>query len=783
MNRENRGFTLVELIVTVAIIAIFSGIVLSVIGTGANSYRKTSSTAKAQMETQEIMNQIQDTIIDVNRSVYYSYRDETDNEIRDDIDWGADLQSKAFFACSASEKDIEKGEYSYSCDEIEWDSEEQKLYYTCWGWDGVETEITDDNENQNDQKLSDDTGEISTLSEDEEKTENFEMGAFVTSKRTSSIEPKVERTLLAENITDFRVDVSKAASNRIVRFQFTTNQNGKEITTLHTVNLRNQVQIQKPESGYVPSGSEKAAIIITHYPHEVKAGKSVSGFDKMLTGNIDPSTVKWIVESGSGTFKESDGTDLSLEAAANSSGTIVIHVEAKTTNGQIVKSSSVTIQIIAVVPNGLVTDTKELVIAVGGSYSLSGLISWRIEYSDGTQSEKKVAQTQLIYQKEANSSIIGAGMSLDESGYLIVPAGLGNNESDSVFTLTVKYYDEKTDKTVNGEVTLKLARLDISKPTGTLHVGDTMPFEYTYKEGGAIVGDVTPTVSYTTRPRETATGKVNNVLTKEDIGDWKISAEINLSNQSQTASGTVRAKTSFTVKPKAEQAEIKINGNSNYDTVVAGQSYNCSYWYNQTDIYILLPDGAVTSQFRLTWKIEHKSDSATSFLNGRDTMTGSADNSLDDKSDVVLEIGKQEKGLVLSAYVEVYDNVHHDLLLGAYSASISLKTLTDIEIINTFENSNDKDAKVFQVIKGRTYNLNFIAHVWTYGKEKPEALDIEPEKLWWNKGNRKTSWTVENGEEDGELNLSIDGGVSNVYKLPWNYLKDSKPYVVIDEKN
>lgn len=35
MNRKNRGFTLIELIVTVAIIAIFSGVVVSVVGTGS----------------------------------------------------------------------------------------------------------------------------------------------------------------------------------------------------------------------------------------------------------------------------------------------------------------------------------------------------------------------------------------------------------------------------------------------------------------------------------------------------------------------------------------------------------------------------------------------------------------------------------------------------------------------------------------------------------------------------------------------------------------------------
>lgn len=98
MKKKNRGFTLIELIVTVAIMAIFSGVVLSMIGTGANSYRKTSSTAKAQMETQDVMDQIQNMIIDVNRSVYYSYgkgiNEGYGDEIRNDIDSGDSSQSK-----------------------------------------------------------------------------------------------------------------------------------------------------------------------------------------------------------------------------------------------------------------------------------------------------------------------------------------------------------------------------------------------------------------------------------------------------------------------------------------------------------------------------------------------------------------------------------------------------------------------------------------------------------------------------------------------------------------
>ena len=55
MQTDNRGLTLIELIITVAIIAIFSGVVLTFITTGSNTYRSTSSSAKVQMETQELI--------------------------------------------------------------------------------------------------------------------------------------------------------------------------------------------------------------------------------------------------------------------------------------------------------------------------------------------------------------------------------------------------------------------------------------------------------------------------------------------------------------------------------------------------------------------------------------------------------------------------------------------------------------------------------------------------------------------------------------------------------
>lgn len=182
--------------------------------------------------------------------------------------------------------------------------------------------------------------------------------------------------MIAEDITSFCVDVSKAQTDRIVRFQFTTNKKGKEITTIHTVNLRNQVQIGKPGDGYGTAENGNAWINIVDYPKEINPGEKLSGFSKRMNGNIDPSTVEWIVETANGSFSGTDNIDLALTAADSATGEIRIYVQASTTDGRQIKSQTVGIKVNSKIPAGLepVAGTNELLLAVGQNYSLANII-------------------------------------------------------------------------------------------------------------------------------------------------------------------------------------------------------------------------------------------------------------------------------------------------------------------------------------------------------------------------------------------------------------------------
>ena len=84
-GKNNRGFTLIEMIVTVSIIAIFSGVVLKFMTTGSNIFRNTSNSAQVQMETQVTFDKIEDMIINTNRGFYYGYGDNSAINY-DDID-------------------------------------------------------------------------------------------------------------------------------------------------------------------------------------------------------------------------------------------------------------------------------------------------------------------------------------------------------------------------------------------------------------------------------------------------------------------------------------------------------------------------------------------------------------------------------------------------------------------------------------------------------------------------------------------------------------------------
>ncbi len=345
IQTDNRGLTLIELIITVAIIAIFSGVVLTFITTGSNTYRSTSSSAKVQMETQELVDRMEDMIIDTNRSLYYANGtgENIGSAIKNDIKQSGDGNSdgnKTFIVCNEY-KNNDGNTSQYICDVIDWDKEDATVYYSQREY--TATSSSDDS-GKNDTEtaaFSEDEGDVSAFSPDEEDSGE---------QNVRNARTKVNRSVLATGILDFRADVTKVESDNIVCFQLSTENGKKEIETLHSVSLRNKVKVKKPADSVDDTEPTNVGIRISYAPASMDPGASDRlAYDLNGNGSIDPSTITWSVVSDgqNGSFPGEDHTNSRLTINGNASGSITVKVSAKTSSGKWIESAPVTIQITA----------------------------------------------------------------------------------------------------------------------------------------------------------------------------------------------------------------------------------------------------------------------------------------------------------------------------------------------------------------------------------------------------------------------------------------------------
>ena len=199
---NNRGFTLIEMVVTVAIITIFAGVVLNFITTGSNFFRNTSNTAKVQMETQETFDKIEDMIINSNRKLSYG----ESSHIFEVASFDEQVASKSGGIATASLRSVN------SSTDNTVKNEENVRDYIIW---------------------NESTEEITYIHS--EKSD----GTWRNSN-TSSTNPLGD--VLATGVTYFQADVSKAISDNIVNFVLKTKKGTKEVETTHSVSLRNNLQ-------------------------------------------------------------------------------------------------------------------------------------------------------------------------------------------------------------------------------------------------------------------------------------------------------------------------------------------------------------------------------------------------------------------------------------------------------------------------------------------------------------------------------------------------------------
>lgn len=180
---NNRGLTLIELIAVIAIIGVFGVVIASFVTSTANFYRHASDTANVQRNMQNTLESIENLILDTNQSISYQA---DDRAVENDMGQNEAVEK---LLVMKSVTDDDKGNKVETVDVLRWRPDEQKLYYI-----------------RNPQNYGTIYGDV-----------------------------------LAENVSGFNVDISKAKTEGIVRFQLSMTKRGEKITQTYTVALRNQL--------------------------------------------------------------------------------------------------------------------------------------------------------------------------------------------------------------------------------------------------------------------------------------------------------------------------------------------------------------------------------------------------------------------------------------------------------------------------------------------------------------------------------------------------------------
>lgn len=250
--KTNKGLTLVELIVTIALMVIVGGAITSFVVVAQRNYNYGVADADLQYEAQLLSNRMQDLMIDTAKGISYEYTgelasgDPSEGLILDDSLIGSDVSAI-----------ITKQLYVYDSDKyykLEWNMDTHEILYSEYKPDNTET-------------------------------------------LTAGPE------LLAEYVTAFSVDLRELASKRTVKYTitFTKEGSGKEYTTTHKIKLRNEALVNTAvDAIYTPGPIEITATGITVYIEKEKMWPTETS-QVMATvtsdsGLMPSQTVTWSVE-------------------------------------------------------------------------------------------------------------------------------------------------------------------------------------------------------------------------------------------------------------------------------------------------------------------------------------------------------------------------------------------------------------------------------------------------------------------------------------------------------
>lgn len=194
IQKQNSGFSLVELIIAIAILVIVTGAVCSFIIITSRNYANGNNDISVQQEAQLALNQMSDVIIDATESINYVGYDESDQPVKalKDSEFAFTPEKKALIVYNT-----EPDHYMFY-----WQKSDESLYFSVADADG-----------------------------------NFPMPG----------ENSADCVLLAENVTDFQVDLSQVEERRVVKLMLNFQTGTRKFEMANNITVRNKVVINNAD--------------------------------------------------------------------------------------------------------------------------------------------------------------------------------------------------------------------------------------------------------------------------------------------------------------------------------------------------------------------------------------------------------------------------------------------------------------------------------------------------------------------------------------------------------
>jgi prepilin-type N-terminal cleavage/methylation domain-containing protein len=310
MRKDQKGFTLVELLIAVAILSVVTAAVAGFIVVGSKTYASANNDITIQQEAQLALNQMSDVMIDTTRSINYA---------------GHRLGS------AESQQVLKDSEFTFEPDakSLTLYNGEAVAVKNADGSTSEDPDIQEGNGNQNYQFY---------WVKDDETLYYHEIGVKETFPDIDLSDSSAGWEVLAEHVTDFSVDLTQVEEKRVVALELTFEMGNKEYTTSNNVTVRNRILTNDVEIAALDK-TVTLSVIPKKSSVILEPGETYHFSTPKVTGkNILDKSVKWTVEGGA-TAAGSDFTDAAngiIQIAGTESVTsfnVIITTNAKDSDG------------------------------------------------------------------------------------------------------------------------------------------------------------------------------------------------------------------------------------------------------------------------------------------------------------------------------------------------------------------------------------------------------------------------------------------------------------------